>query len=262
MKRFAIKTSVVVVATGLAAMIAGGVANAAPSTTAPSGAQAGGIHPNQVQDANHNSYVVQNNTPYVMTLTNMQYNGGPKWNTVTGTPPPAVIEPGQTSSWINVAAGGVPLSSDTSHVEYQFTDIHGGLHVLKVSTPDNYFTTGWENNVHVWASDILPGGAQRASTEFNYSTAAEAPFKVSATLLKPDELTVDAAKDPKTAAAIMAELPHAKSSSFTPNGQGIAFSQSDLEQATGLITNLSSGEARVKLTSATTNTQSNSLARP
>ena len=263
-KNLSVRITAAAAAAAALSLMAGGMASAATPTmqaTHPAPAlsvsSAGGGHV-QVKsgDANDNSWDVVNDTPYVMTRTQESYNGG-QWP-ASHPGPPAMLQPGQISSTIYVAAGGFPLNSDVAHVEYQFTDVNGGLHVLKMQTSDAYFTSPWNAGMSVWASDILPGGGQVASTEFAYSTDGSAPLNVHARLLHPDEFTVDAAKDPARAAAIMTEFAAGTNKAYTPT-TGVLYTTSAATPVTGRFINSTSEPAQVVLTHSISNSETTSL---
>ena len=247
-------------------VVAGGMASAATPTTptathtapAPPAVSAGGAHVQvKAGAADSNSFDVVNDTPYVMTRTQESYNGKAWPDIHPG--PPATLQPGQTSSTIYVAAGGFPIpDSDVAHVEYQFTDVNGGLHVLKMQTSDAYLTQNWDAGMAVWASDILPGGAQVASTEFAYSTDGSSPRNVHARLLHPAQFTVDAAKDPARAAAIMTQFAAGTGKAYTPT-TGVVYTTSAATAVTGRFINQTSEPAVVLLTHSITNSETTSL---
>jgi hypothetical protein len=147
------------------------------------------------------------------------------------------------------------------YVQYNFTDVNGGGHIVKFQTQSS--AIGWGDSIVICAAD---GNDQSsvASTTFNMiklNTTSD-PVTIAAGLNQPAELTVDAAKEPARAQAIMKEFADGTNKSYTPSAGGVSFTpaaKATAQQVTGEFVNGTSEQATIRLTHSVETSQDTSL---
>ncbi len=256
-KNMIVKATAVVLAAGVAAMLAAGSASAATPVATPRGAHATKV--GRVQEVDRHTVTLVNMTPYEWTLDPLTNYGGPSYHQwpAEATGPTQTLEPGQQE--------GIQTTMDAfqfapMYVQYNFTDVNGGQHIVKFQTQAS--ALNWGQSIVMCAAD---GDDNRSvfSTVFNmveYNNTSD-PVTIAAGLNQPAELTVDATKEPARAAAIMQEFADGTNKGYTPT-TGVSFTpatQAPAEQVTGEFINGSSEPATVHLSHSVATSQDTSL---
>ena len=263
-KKMIVRTTAAVLVAGVATMLAAGSASAATPRMAPHAPVAaarltGGL-------VGFRSIELVNMTPYEWTLDPAsRYVDPDSGNTfhaadwpVTGEGPTQTLEPGQrediTTQYNNGKYG-------VMWVNYAFTDAAGGQHMEIFQTPPS--PDQWGENVKLCAADGNEASAG-PSTTFNtvpYNLDSD-PMTIAAGMDGPTAVTVDAAKEPARAAAIMQQFADGADKSYTPT-QAVQFTPITAatapDQVTGEFTNDTSEKAVIRLDHSVETTEDTTL---
>ena len=263
-KKMIVRTTAAVLIAGVATMLAAGSASAATPRMAPHApAAAARLTSGQV---GFRSIELVNMTPYEWTLDPASRYVDPDsgdtfhaadWP-VTGAAPTQTLEPGQrediTTQYNNGKYG-------VMWVNYNFTDAAGGKHMEIFQTPSS--PLWWGEGVAICAADGTDASAV-ASTTFNtvkYNPDSD-PVTVAAGMDGPTAVTVDAAKEPARAAAIMQQFADGADKSYTPT-EAVQFTPITAatapDQVTGEFTNDTSEKAVIHLDHSVETTEDTTL---
>ena len=250
------KALVVTVASLAGAMFCGATAFA--DAPAPGGSDTWKV--GKAQEIDRHTVNLVNDTPYEWTLDPLTNFGGPQYHQwPQGAIGPAqTLEPGQSESIQTLLSA---LQFVPMYVQYNFTDVNGGGHIVKFQTQSS--AIGWGDSIVICAAD---GNDQSSvfSTTFNMvkSNTTSDPVTIAAGLNQPAELTVDATKEPARAQAIMKEFADGTNKSYTPSPSGVSFTpaaKATAQQVTGEFVNGTGEPATIHLTHSVETSQDTSL---
>lgn len=253
-RRTAIALAATAVATGLLASVGVGAAMAA-TPEQQAGKQARHVVQGLLPD---DHYSLTNDTPYVWTLdpsNTVSESWDGRWEHGEFTPAlPTTLNPGEVLSRSKVTH--TPGFNDglDQWVSYTFTDHDGGRHLVQIHD-DNFermtsFSNDWDATGKKWVQSTAtfhmafqPGGGAHDAGAF---------------LNKPVDITIDAAKDPQTAAEVMTKFKDGTDSSYTPTAKP-TWTESNPVQGSSRLINATSADAELEATTGTTNSERTSL---